>query len=45
MKLFLDNFIIKDFVINNLIEIYLSIWRLLEVLIFGEVLYFFEMML
>ena len=44
MKLFSDNSIIKDFVINNLTETYLSIWRLSEVLTFGEALYLFEMM-
>lgn len=44
MKLFSDNSIIKDFVINNPTETYLSIWRLSEVLTFGEALYLFEMM-
>ena len=42
MKLFSDNSIIKDFVINNPTETYLSIWRLSEVLTFGEALYLFE---
>ena len=41
MKLFSDNSIIKDFVINNPAETYLSIWRLSEVLTFGEALYLF----
>lgn len=44
MKLFSDNSIIKDFVRNNPAETYLSIWRLSEVLTFGEALYLFEMM-
>lgn len=44
MKIFSDNSIVKDFVVNNPSEIYLSIWRLSEVLTFGEALYLFDMM-
>ena len=44
MKIFSDNSIVKDFVGNNPSEIYLSIWRLSEVLTFGEALYLFDMM-
>ena len=44
MKIFSDNSIVKDFVVNNSSEPYLSIWRLSEVLTFGEALYLFEMM-
>ncbi|WP_339004898.1 Abi family protein [Fusobacterium polymorphum] len=44
MKIFEDNSIVKDFVLNNSSETYLSIWRLSEVLTFGEALYLFDMM-
>ena len=44
MKIFSDNSIVKDFVVNNSSETYLSIWRLSEVLTFGEALYLFDMM-
>ena len=44
MKIFSDNSIIKDFVVNNPSKTYLSIWRLSEVLTFGEALYLFDMM-
>lgn len=44
MKIFSDNSIVKDFVVNNPNETYLSIWRLSEVLTFGEALYLFDMM-
>jgi len=44
MKIFSDNSIVKDFVVNNPSETYLSIWRLSEVLTFGEALYLFDMM-
>ena len=44
MKIFSDNSVVKDFVVNNPSETYLSIWRLSEVLTFGEALYLFDMM-
>ncbi len=44
MKIFSDNSIVKDFVANNPNEPYLSIWRLSEVITFGEALYIFDMM-
>ncbi|MCG6836204.1 Abi family protein (plasmid) [Fusobacterium vincentii] len=44
MKIFSDNSIVKDFVVNNPSETYLSIWRLSEVPTFGEALYLFDMM-
>lgn len=44
MKLFSSNPIIKDFVDNNPEEEYPSVWRISEILTFGEILQIFEMM-
>lgn len=44
MKLFSTNPIIKDFVENNPAEEFPSIWRISEILTFGEILRIFEIM-
>lgn len=44
MKLFSSNPIIKDFIENNFNEEFPTIWRISEILTFGEVLRLFEIM-
>lgn len=44
MKLFSSNPIIKDFIKNNPNEEFPSVWRIPEILTFGEILRLFEMM-
>lgn len=44
VKLFSTNPIIKDFLKNNPAEEFPSIWRISEILTFGEILHIFEMM-
>lgn len=44
MRVFSDNALVKEFVLENPNEKYLSIWRVSEVLTFGEVLSLFNLM-
>ena len=44
MKLFSSNPIIKDFIKNNPDEEFPSVWRIAEILTFGEILRLFEIM-
>lgn len=44
MRVFSDNPLVKEFVLENPNEKYLSIWRVSEVLTFGEVLNLFNLM-